>query len=220
MDWKVWHEKYDDPASPLTRRLRIVQELVRTALDRSPPGQLRVISLCAGQGRDLLEVLADHPRREDVQARLLELDGRNTALADAAARAYGLSQVEIVTADASRSENYNGMTPANLVLICGLFGNISDADIERVVATCPQLCRTGGRVVWTRNRRAPDQVGQICTWFERRGFEREWLSDESFEFGIGMHRFAGTPEPLSLGQSLFSFVGYDRLLDETGSGAS
>lgn len=220
MDWKVWHEKYDDSASPLTRRLRIVQELVRTALDQSPPGQLRVISLCAGQGRDLLEVLTDHPRREDVRARLLELDERNTALADAAARACGLSQIEIVTADASRSENYIGMTPADLVLICGLFGNISDADIERVVATCPQLCRTGGRVVWTRNRRAPDRVGQICTWFEKRGFEREWLSDEIFEFGIGMHRFAGTSEPLCMGQSLFSFVGYDRLLDETGSGAS
>jgi hypothetical protein len=33
-----------------------------------------VISLCAGQGRDLLGVLADHPRREDVRARLVELD--------------------------------------------------------------------------------------------------------------------------------------------------
>jgi len=153
MDWKVWHEKYDDPASPLTRRLRIVQGLVREALDRSPPGQLRVISLCAGQGRDLLEVLADHPRREDVHVRLVELDERNCELAKAAAEESGLSQVEVVTADASRSENYDGMAPADLVLICGLFGNISDADIERVVATCPQLCRTGGRVIWTLIRR-------------------------------------------------------------------
>ena len=221
MDWKVWHEKYDDPASPLTRRLRIVQGLVREALDRSPPGQLRVISLCAGQGRDLLEVLADHPRREDVHVRLVELDERNCELAKAAAEESGLSQVEVVTADASRSENYDGMAPADLVLICGLFGNISDADIERVVATCPQLCRTGGRVIWTRNRRTPDRVGRICVWFEGRGFEREWLSDEVFEFGIGMHRFAGTPEPLILGRSLFAFVGYDRLPDEAdASGAS
>ncbi|MCX7588949.1 class I SAM-dependent methyltransferase [Phenylobacterium sp. 58.2.17] len=214
MDWKVWHEKYDDPASPMTRRLRIVQGLVRDALDRSPPGQLRVISLCAGQGRDVLEVLADHPRRKDVQVRLVELDEGNCELAEAAAQASGLSQVEVVAADASRSENYDGMTPADLVLICGLFGNISDADIERVVATCPQFCRTGGRVIWTRNRRAPDRVGRICVWFEGRGFERERLSDESLEFGVGMHRFAGTPEPLALGRRLFSFIGYDRLPDE------
>ncbi|WGU39402.1 class I SAM-dependent methyltransferase [Phenylobacterium sp. NIBR 498073] len=214
MDWKVWHEKYDDPASPLTRRLRIVQGLVRQALNESPPGRLRVISLCAGQGRDILEVLADHSRREDVQVRLVELDEGNCELAKAAAQASGLSQVEVVAADASRSENYAGMTPADLVLICGLFGNISDADIERVVAACPQLCRTGGRVIWTRNRRAPDRVGQICGWFEERAFEREWLSDEAFEFGVGMHRFAGTPEPLALGRSLFSFVGYDRLPNE------
>jgi hypothetical protein len=221
MDWKAWHEKYDDPASPLTRRLRIVQGLVREVLDQSPPGPLRVISLCSGQGQDLLQVLADHSRREDVRARLVELDERNTALAKAAVRASGLSLVEIVTADASRSENYDGMTPADLVLICGLFGNISEADIEQVVATCPQLCGTGGRVIWTRNRRVPDRVEQICGWFEGRGFEREWLSDDTFEFGVGMHRFAGAPEPLALGRSLFSFVGYDRLPDVVGaSGAS
>jgi hypothetical protein len=176
-----------------------------------------VISLCAGQGRDLLEVLAEHPRRGDVRARLVELDERNTALAREAARASGLSRVEIVTADASRSESCDGMTPADLVLICGLFGNIVDSDIERVVASCPQLCGAGGRVIWTRNRRAPDRVERICAWFEERGFEREWLSDETFEFGVGMHRFAGKPEPLILGRSLFSFVGYDRLPDAAGA---
>jgi hypothetical protein len=64
-------------------------------------------------------------------------------------------------------------------------------------------------------------VGRICVWFEGRGFEREWLSDEVSEFGVGIHRFAGTPEPLALGRSLFSFVGYDRLPDEAdASGAS
>ncbi|MDU0288180.1 hypothetical protein [Saccharothrix longispora] len=36
---------------------------VRAALDDGPPGPLRVIGLCADQGRDPLEVLAGHPRR-------------------------------------------------------------------------------------------------------------------------------------------------------------
>ncbi|GHD35622.1 hypothetical protein GCM10010335_31060 [Streptomyces galbus] len=30
--------------------------------------------MCAGQGRDLIGVLAGHPRRDDVRARLVELD--------------------------------------------------------------------------------------------------------------------------------------------------
>jgi precorrin-6B methylase 2 len=211
MDWKVWHEKYEDATSPLAGRLEIVKELVREALDRAPEGPLKVISLCAGQGRDLIEVLPNHLRRDDVQARLVELNAGNTALAKAAAQTNGLSQLEIVTADASRSEVYDGMTPADLVLICGVFGNISDADIKRVVEACPQLCATGGRVIWTRDRRAPDRVEQICAWFEERNFERERLSYQVSRFGIGMHRFAGTPQPLALGRSLFSFVGYDKL---------
>ena len=54
-----------------------------------------------GQGRDLLGVLADHPRRDDVRARLVELDVRNTALAEERSRAARLTHVDVVTADAS-----------------------------------------------------------------------------------------------------------------------
>jgi hypothetical protein len=59
VDWQAWHEKYDDPASSLARRLRVVQARIREALDACPPGRVRVVSLCAGQGRDLLEVLGE-----------------------------------------------------------------------------------------------------------------------------------------------------------------
>ena len=55
-----------------------------------------------------------------------------------------VDQVEVVTADASLTDHYLGMVPADLVLICGLFGNIADEDIERTVNSCSQLCRTGG----------------------------------------------------------------------------
>ena len=49
--------------------------MIKQALDEAPAGPLRVISLCAGQGRDLIEVLAEHPRRGDVRARLVEVAG-------------------------------------------------------------------------------------------------------------------------------------------------
>lgn len=125
MDWQAWHREYENPASWQARRLRVVQERIRVALDSSPPGPLRLISLCAGQGRDLLEVLAGHPRGVDVRARLVELDPRNSAIAAGAAAA------------------------------AGLFGSIADADIERTIATLPQLCARGSIVIWTRHRLAP-----------------------------------------------------------------
>lgn len=211
MDWRAWHEKYDSPDSRMSRRLRTVQDQIRTVLDNSRPGPFQVVSLCAGQGRDLLEVLTDHPRRSDVRARLVELDGNNTAVAAEFARANTLDQIEIVTGDASLTDQYHGMVPADLVLICGLFGNISDADIKRTIDTCPQLCAIGGHVIWTRHRRSPDRVPLICEQFEALGFEQCRLSGDDTELGVGVHRFSGEPQPLENGRSMFRFVGYDRL---------
>jgi hypothetical protein len=211
VDWRTWHDEYDDPGSRLARRLHAVQAQIRAALDRGPSGPLRVISLCAGQGRDLLGVLADHPRRDDVRARLVELDARNAALAEEGFRAAGLHQVEVVTADASLTDHYRGMVPADLVLVCGVFGNISDEDIERTIDSCSQLCRTGGTVIWTRHRGAPDRVPLICDRFEERGFELQWLSDRDAGFGVGVHRLTGEPQSLVSGVRMFAFVGYDVL---------
>src|SRR2546429_389313 len=63
MDWSEWHRAYDEPGSNLSQRLRIVQARIREVLDAAPPGPITAVSICAGQGRDLLEVLAVHPRR-------------------------------------------------------------------------------------------------------------------------------------------------------------
>jgi len=124
-DWYAWHADYDVPATALARRLAAVQEQVRAALDAARPGPLRAISLCAGQGRDLTGALAGHPRQHDVRARLVELDPRNADAARQAARAAGLPQVEVVTGDAALTDAYAGMTPADLVLACGVFGNLT-----------------------------------------------------------------------------------------------
>ncbi|WP_350276308.1 SAM-dependent methyltransferase [Kribbella sp. HUAS MG21] len=202
MDWQAWHQRYDDPGSDLSRRLDAVKTQVRAALDRAPDGPVRVISLCAGQGRDLLDVLEDHPRRADVRARLVELDPELAA----AARERAPAEVEVITGDASLTDQYDGMVPAELVLLCGIFGNITAADIRRTVAASRQFCATGGTVIWTRHREEPDLVPEICGWFEDGGFERVWVSEKDAGFGVAVHRFTGVPEPLVRGRQLFSFV--------------
>src|SRR6185437_3212659 len=72
-DWVAWHAAYDAPGSSLSKRLVIVRRHVRAALDACAPGPIRLVSLCAGQGHDVIGALADHPRASDVQARLVEL---------------------------------------------------------------------------------------------------------------------------------------------------
>ncbi|MFB6718852.1 class I SAM-dependent methyltransferase family protein [Kribbella sp. NPDC056345] len=209
MDWSSWHDDYDRPGTPLARRLADVQGHVRAALSEAPPGPLKVVSLCAGQGRDLIEVLADHPRRTDVHALLVELDPRNTAVAAAAVESLGLSGIEVVTGDASLTDQYAGLVPADLVLACGIFGNISDRDVERTISFSPQFCKPGAVLIWTRHREAPDLAPAICGWFEAAGFERLYLSPIDAGYGVGVHRYVGAEQPLVPGVRLFTF-GSDR----------
>ncbi|MED5814665.1 class I SAM-dependent methyltransferase [Mycolicibacterium sp. 050232] len=209
VDWHSWHEDYDRPDSALAHRLRAVQTLIRQALDEAPAGPLRVVSLCAGQGRDLLEVLSDHPRRDDVRARLVELDPRNAAVAAETADKYRLTGVEVVTGDAALIDQYQDLVPADIVVACGIFGNITDEDIERMIRILPQLAKTGATVLWTRGRTDPDRIPLILNWFEDQGFELIWVSPRDVSYGVGAHRFTRQPEPLVVGAQIFDFVGSD-----------
>jgi predicted RNA methylase len=190
--------------------LQIVQRHVAAVLDRAPEGTIRAVSLCAGQGRDLIGVLALHPRRADVVARLVELDERNVEVARAAAQTSGLDGIEVVVADASVSDAYEGAVPADLVLVCGVFGNISDADITRTIEFLPQLCAENASVIWTRHRRSPDATPAIRARFEANGFdEMAFDAPDDLFFGVGVNRLRTRPAPLQRGSRLFEFVGHD-----------
>ena len=210
-DWYEWHEQYEDPDSHLVQRLATVQSRIRAALDEAPPGPLRAISVVAGQGRDLIPVLASHPRGADVTARLVELDPRNTAVARELANGpSSVDSVDIVTGDASLVEAYAGLIPADLVLLCGLFGNITDDDIRATISAARGLTRTGGTVIWTRGRGEPDRVDWVASVFEENDFERVFVSAPGPRYGVGEHRHTGPVLPLPPG-SMFTFVGRHEL---------
>jgi hypothetical protein len=206
-DWVAWHEAYDDPSSPLSARLRRVRWYLSRALDQAPSGPVRLVSLCAGQGHDVLGVLPDHPRRADVRAVLVESDARNAALARRRAAEAGLPQVEIREADASRVGSFADALPADVLLLCGIFGNVSDPDIRRTAEAAPALCAAGATVIWTRHRRAPDLTPQIRAWFASAGFDEIAFDalETSTQGGVGVGRLRGVPPAGPPDQALFTF---------------
>jgi hypothetical protein len=209
VDWRAWHDKYEDPTSSISRRLAVVQGLIRRAMDHAAPGPIRVVSLCAGQGRDLHGALAGHPRADVVTAFLVELDPANVATARAAfARRPA---IEVREGDASRTDQYAGRVPADIVLACGIFGNITLPDIERTVEFLPAFCAPGATLVWTRHRKEPDAVPGICELLARAGFVLEWLSGKDAGFGVGAHRYTGDAVPLPPAERMFTFIGYKLL---------
>jgi hypothetical protein len=170
-DWVAWHEKYDDPTSRLSARLTMVKQHLAGALDRAPAGPVRLVSLCAGQGRDVIEAVPGHPRRDEVTALLIEANPVLAGQARAGVSAAGLSGVEVREADASRVASFADALPAGVLLLCGIFGNLSAADIERTVAAAPALCAPGATVIWTRHMRPPDLTPRVREWFTTAGFE-------------------------------------------------
>jgi hypothetical protein len=164
-----------------------------------------VISLCAGRGGDLVEVLRDYPYAGLVQARLVELDPHNVGVMRVAARELGL-ELEIVHGDAAEPSFYEGAAPADVVLLCGVLGNISERDVQLTIASLPQLCRTGGTVIWTRSRRPPDLTPRVRRWFSAAGFaEIAFVAPDDAVWSVGAARFDGRPEPLGT-HRLFTFV--------------
>ena len=206
-DWVAWHAAYDDPSSSLSTRLRLVREHLSGALDRAPAGPVRLVSLCAGQGLDVLGVLPEHPRGRDVSAVLVESDPHNAALARQGAAGAGLSQVEVRTADASRVASYADALPADVLLLCGIFGNVSEDDIRRTAHAAPALCAARATVIWTRHRRAPDLTPRIRAWFRASGFEEVAFDTPDTEAltGVGVGRLAAAPQAGLPHGPLFTF---------------
>lgn len=206
-DWLAWHAAYDEPGSSLQRRLVVVQRMIVEALDRMPPGPIRVVSMCAGQGRDLAGALEGHPRRGDVTGRLVELDQRNARIARAALAAVGVDAVEVVEADAGMSDAYKGAVPADLVLAVGVFGNVVTEDIAFTIEQLPQLCAEGAVVLWTRHRVPNDLTQRIRQWFAAAGFgEIDLVTPPDAGFAVGSQRLLGTPLRLAKRVRFFEFL--------------
>ena len=195
-DWRQWHEQY---GGDLAGRLLAVQEVIGGWLDAAPAGTLRITSACAGDGRDLGGVVPDHPRGRDVEALLVELDEELATRASAV--------LPTIQGDAGEMSTYLGVPPAGLLLLCGIFGNISDEDVRTTISNASRLCDPDATVVWTRHRREPDLTDRIREWFDSAGWAEEaFVSPGPDSWSVGVARLTVAPLPFEAPLRLFTFA--------------
>lgn len=205
-DWVDWHDAYARAGSGLRERLGAVQAAIHRRLDDTAPAPVRVVSACAGDGRDLLGVLAGRTDAHRVSAVLVEQEPTLVARARELARTSAAS-VDVRQADAALSVVYEDAVPADLVLLCGIFGNIGDADVRATVHAAPQLCAPGAELVWTRHRSGYDLTPTVRRWFAEAGFDEvAFIAPDDAEWSVGVHRWAGDPVPLERGRTWFTFL--------------
>jgi hypothetical protein len=204
-DYEQWHRGYDGPDSGLAWRLRTVQHYIDEALDRHS-GPMTVLSCCSGDGRDLLGVLSRRSDADRVTATLVEIHPGIAARASTAAAACA-AQVEVRTADAGMSDTYLGAAPADLVIMVGIFGNISDTDLARTIAASGQLCLPGATLLWSRGRDSGDVNDIVRARFAAAGFtELDYATyDGESKTAAGAMRYDGPTQPLVGGQLWFTF---------------
>jgi hypothetical protein len=161
--------------------------------------------MCAGQGLDVIPVLAELGR-EEVAALLVELDPHNADVAEVSARSAGLDSVRVLQADAALTGNYADAVPADVILACGIFGNITDTDIEFTVKHLPMLAAEGATVIWTRGRFVNDVTPTIRRWFEEAGFEEvAFDAPDDYHYRVGVNRLVRAPDPFDPDITLFRF---------------
>ncbi|WP_176738017.1 methyltransferase type 12 [Micromonospora inyonensis] len=97
---------------------------------------MSVVSMCAGQGHDILAVPASRSDAREVSATLVEYEARNVAAAWTRAIVEGLDTVTVAPTDAVDLASYRQAVPADLVIMAGVRGNISDADAQAPFTLC------------------------------------------------------------------------------------
>jgi hypothetical protein len=209
-DWHAWYADYDDPASSLSRRLAEVRRRLGEVLAEGA-GPVRLLSLCSGDGRDTVPVVAAGRRRVDTC--LVELDPDLAERARLAAHHEGLA-FDVRTGDAGLSATWTDRLPVDVLLLSGVLGNVTDDDAETTVAAAASMLSVGGTVVWTRSNRfrtpPTHEYDDPAVWlrdrFEAHGFETSVLVRPDGEgWRVGVSRLMA-PSGAPLPERLFSFV--------------
>jgi hypothetical protein len=194
-DWVVWHEAYDDPSSSLARRLDVVRRRLGAVLDASAGERRRLLSLCAGDGRDVIPVLAARAAWSLESALLVEWDEELARRATEAASSNGLEEVEVRCADAGNLASFRDVLPVDVLLLCGIFGNIEHEHVEDVIGVLPLLLANGGYVIWTRGASDPDRRPEVRSWFCSSGFAEVSFDGAPETFGVGVNQLvSGLPD--------------------------
>jgi hypothetical protein len=210
-NWSTWHDEYQNEDSELNGRKRAVQTQVAAIAAQSPPGPVTVISICGGQALEVLGALENHPRRADVRGRIVELDEENAAFARAWTKKAGLDNLEVLTGDASLTNSYAGIPPADIVVVSGVFGHLNEADRTRLIGFLPQLLRKGGAAVWTftpfSDGKCQEEYARIRALFQAQKLDEQSVDRTAgrYSFAITRSHFNGQQAPFEPNTKIFDF---------------
>jgi hypothetical protein len=176
------------------QRLLLVQRHLSESLDVAPCGTVRILSMFAGDGRDVVNVLGKHPRRGEVLAWLVERNSQSVASGIRRSAEVGLGTVTtFLEKDATQYAAYHGLAPAHIVLLCGVWGHVPIRERGELIQALASLCAPGGVVIWTRGiSKGITQLQQIHELYRGKAWERVCIRfTPANDWAVATYRYRG-----------------------------
>lgn len=189
-------------------RLAGVQQHLAEAITSCPNAAVRVTSLCAGDGRDVIGTLATHPRCGNVRATLFELNPISIANGRAQIEATGLTHVvKFVAGDATRYDSYRKVGRADILLVCGVWGHVPPHERDEMMRAIRGLVQPGGIVIWTRGAaKGAARLEEIKTLFDPPDWkEVRFDITPDGKFAVASYRLVGPGVELPPTGAIFNF---------------
>ena len=204
-DWHAWHDAYEEPGSSLARRLEVVRRRLNEPLNLVASPAPRLLALCTGDARDVVPVLAARGDRDQIDATLVELDDELASRAVNAAKVAGLERVVVRRGDAGDPASFSDVIPVDVLMLCGIFGNIEHAVVAEIARAAPAMVLQGGYVIWTRGGGAPvDRRPEVRRWFIDAGLPEVSFDGEPEKYGVGVNQVTAHQGAMPNGR-LFTF---------------
>ncbi len=204
--WESWHDPYRDKDSYLSHRLETVKRRLKESIGQFEV-PVKVLSLCAGQGHDVIQTLRENPSLNISKALLVELDPKNVSIGEGEIRLSGLENVSYLEGDAANMALYSDFVPVEILMLCGIFGNITLEDIRKTLAASSSFLTLGGTLIWTRHRRKPDVTPKIRNWCEEFGYQEvAFDAPDKDDFSVGTYQLEKAPLPFVSDGKLFQFI--------------
>ncbi len=213
MDWAEWHKRYESVPS-LQERLAVVCEEISLAISATRTKPVRILSICSGDGRDVILSTAASKLRKSISGVLIELNPDLVARGRSTIKEFSLQEeISFQCSDATKSETYRSIAPAHIVVLSGVFGNLKYEDVGLLIDSLRSLCEPKARVIWTRNLNefgdGETVVGGIKKLFANVNFtEASYTKTPSGVFAVGTHVYEGETLNLPARPVLFRFSGF------------
>ena len=205
--WSGWPEKAYR-RDRYQQRLLAVQEHLAECLDFALHSPVQILSICAGDGRDVIGVLRSHPRPKNAAAWLVELDRQSVAAGVRHATSVGLEHaVTFLNDDATDFATFTNIPPSDIVLVCGVWGHVPVAERARLVRALAAFCKPNGAAIWTRGLTLGlAQLREIQSQFVGPSWEEVRLQfTPDNRWGVATHRYRGPPVERPTSGRIFNF---------------